>query len=174
MKTPLFSIVGPSGSGKTTLLERLIPELKRRGYRVAVIKHHPHSGSDLDVPGKDTWRLARAGADHVTIVAPDQVMHRRRTEREPTLEEIAAGIEGVDLILTEGYKEAHTPRIEVSRKGRSRPLPSGPEVVALVSEERFDADVPQFDADDVEGLADLIEARLECGPSSSSGSPPQR
>jgi molybdopterin-guanine dinucleotide biosynthesis protein B len=31
---PLVSVVGKSDAGKTTLLEKLIPELKRRGYRV--------------------------------------------------------------------------------------------------------------------------------------------
>jgi GTPase SAR1 family protein len=31
---PIVSIVGRSESGKTTLIEKLIPELRRRGYRM--------------------------------------------------------------------------------------------------------------------------------------------
>ena len=36
---PIVSIVGKSKSGKTTLIEKLIRELKSRGYQVATIKH---------------------------------------------------------------------------------------------------------------------------------------
>ena len=59
-KTPMVSFAGNSGSGKTTLLEKVVRELKERGYRVAVIKHSHHS-FELDIPGKDTWRFAAAG-----------------------------------------------------------------------------------------------------------------
>ena len=38
---PVVSIVGKSKSGKTTVIERLVQELKSRGYRVATIKHAP-------------------------------------------------------------------------------------------------------------------------------------
>ena len=157
MTIPVISIVGTSGCGKTTLLEKLIPELGRRGYRVAVIKHHPHSNADLDVPGKDTWRLARAGAAHVALVAADQVMHRRRVDHEPPLDTVAVAIEDVDLILTEGYKKEHRPKIEVNRRTHHPTLISPPaELLAVVSDQRFDLPIPQFDLEDVDGLADLL------------------
>jgi len=53
MTIPIISIVGKSNSGKTTLLEKLIPELVKRGYRVATIKHNVH-GFDVDHEGKDS------------------------------------------------------------------------------------------------------------------------
>ena len=52
MKTPLVSIVGKTNSGKTTVIEKLLPELVRRGYRVATIKHHAHKDFEIDIPGK--------------------------------------------------------------------------------------------------------------------------
>ena len=58
---PIVSIVGKSESGKTTLLEKLITELKSRGYRVATVKHAPNESS-FDEPGKDSWRHVRAGS----------------------------------------------------------------------------------------------------------------
>ncbi len=61
---PVVSFIGLSGRGKTTLLEQLVRELKRLGYRVAVVKHAPH-GFDIDHPGKDSWRLNQAGSDIV-------------------------------------------------------------------------------------------------------------
>ena len=39
---PIVSIVGTSDSGKTTLIEKLVPELVRRSYGVATIKHDIH------------------------------------------------------------------------------------------------------------------------------------
>jgi molybdopterin-guanine dinucleotide biosynthesis protein B len=157
--TPILSVVGASGSGKTTFLTRLIPELSARGYRVAVIKHHPHTGLETDTPGKDTWKLARAGAIHVTLAAPDQLVHHRRLDHERSPEEIAAEIQGVDLVLTEGYKEERQPKIEINRRAHRPTLVSPPaDLVAVVSDQRFDVDVPQFNLEDVGGVADLIES----------------
>jgi molybdopterin-guanine dinucleotide biosynthesis protein B len=153
--------VGRSDVGKTTLLEKLIPELKRRGYRVATVKHHAHPGFEIDQPGKDTWRHARAGSDHVVIAAPDKVAAIRRVDREPTLDEIVAAINDVDIILTEGYKRADKPKIEVVRAARSRePICAPDELLAIVSDVTVPFDVPRFELDDVKGLADLIEARF--------------
>jgi molybdopterin-guanine dinucleotide biosynthesis protein B len=162
MDIPVISIVGHSGSGKTTLLERLIPELRRRGYRVAVVKHHPTPGLVLDTLGKDTWRLAQAGATHVVLAAPDQIVHHHRPEREPPLAEIVSAIRDVDLILVEGYKRENLPKIEIRRgpaPAEQDPgsLPGPGELLALVSEQRFASSTPQFDPQDVGGLADLIE-----------------
>ena len=156
---PIISVVGRSDSGKTTLLEKLIPELKRRGYRVATVKHHAHPGFEIDQPGKDTWRHAQAGSDHVVIAAPDKVASIRLMNHEPTLDEIAAGITDVDIILTEGYKRAGKPKIEVIRFARSlEPICHSDELIALATDVWLDLDVPQFDLDDAAGLVDLIEA----------------
>ncbi|MEI8173543.1 MAG: molybdopterin-guanine dinucleotide biosynthesis protein B, partial [Deltaproteobacteria bacterium] len=59
-RIPIVSIVGRSNTGKTTLIEKMIPELKRRGYVVATIKHNIH-GFDIDHEGKDSWRHKKAG-----------------------------------------------------------------------------------------------------------------
>jgi molybdopterin-guanine dinucleotide biosynthesis protein B len=157
---PIICVVGRSEVGKTTLLEKLIPELKRRGYRVGTVKHHAHAGFEIDQPGKDTWRHARAGSDHVVISAPDKVASIRRVEREPTLDEIAATIEDVDIILTEGYKHTDKPKIEVVRAVLgTQPICTPEELLAVASNVDTPFDVPRFDLDDAIGLADLIEAR---------------
>jgi molybdopterin-guanine dinucleotide biosynthesis protein B len=158
---PIVCVIGRSKSGKTTLLEKLIPEFKRRGYRIATIKHHVHPGIQLDSPGKDTWRHAQAGSDHVIIAAPDKIASIQRVERELTLDELAARIRNVDLILTEGYQRSDRPKIEVVRADRSsQPLANPAELVAVVTDLPQLFDCPQFDLDDVAGLADLIEHRF--------------
>jgi molybdopterin-guanine dinucleotide biosynthesis protein MobB len=158
---PVVSIVGRSHSGKTTLLERLIPELKQRGYRVGVIKHTYRRDVDFDVPGKDSYRLAHAGADQVVLATPDRVLHLWRCEEEASLGELAASITNVDLILVEGHKGASVPKIEVSRGDQAAELISRPEdLLAVVSSRRLPLQVPQFDPDDVAALADLVEGLL--------------
>ena len=152
----MLSVVGKSNSGKTTLLEGLIRELKQRGYRVGTIKHDAHS-FEIDRPGKDSWRHAQAGSDHVVISSPQRVASIRRVEREPQLEELAAGMTDVDIILTEGYKRGNAPKIEVSRRARSSTLIcQANELLALATDQSFDLDVPQYDLNDARGLADLI------------------
>jgi len=159
--TPIVSVVGKSNSGKTTLLEKLIPVLKNRGHRVAVIKHHAHGEFEVDQPGKDSWRHAQAGADVVVIASPVKVAQVQRVAREPSLREIAARLTGVDLILTEGYKRADTPKIEVSRQERSTELICDPaELLAIAADYPVDMDVPAFGLEDTAGLADLIEAEI--------------
>jgi molybdopterin-guanine dinucleotide biosynthesis protein B len=158
---PIICIVGRSGAGKTTLLEKLIPALKQRGYRVATIKHHSHAGFEMDQPGKDTWRHAQAGSDHVVLAAPDKVASIRRVEREPTLDELAAAITDVDIILTEGYKRSDKPKIEVIRAARgTAPICTPEELAAIAADIHVPFDVPQFDLDDAAGLAALLEERF--------------
>ncbi len=158
---PIVCIVGRSNSGKTTVLEKLISELKQRGYRVATVKHHSHPGIEIDRPGKDSWRHAQAGSDHVVIASPDTVASIRRVDHEPTLNEIAAAIHDVDIILAEGYKRSGQVKVEVLRAARSsEPLCTPDELLALVTDVAVPYDVPQFGLDDASKLADLVETLL--------------
>lgn len=157
---PIVSIVGKSDAGKTTLIEKLISELQRRGYRVATIKHDAHR-FDIDHPGKDSYRHFHAGAEWTVISSPDKIASVRRLEREFTLDEIAAQLDGVDLILTEGYKREARCRIEVSRRARSQELISRPEeLLAIAADYPNTLDVPRYDLNDAAGLVDLIEREV--------------
>jgi molybdopterin-guanine dinucleotide biosynthesis protein MobB len=159
MTIPVVTIIGRSGSGKTTLIEKLVPELKRRNYRVATIKHHSHAGFDIDVPGKDSWRFAQAGSDHVIIAAPDKVASYRFLDHELELDEITAGVTGVDLILVEGYRLANKPALEVVRAAKSRELIGNAEQrFAVAADFPIEAGAPPFGLDDAEAIVDLIEA----------------
>jgi molybdopterin-guanine dinucleotide biosynthesis protein B len=159
-RIPVVSIVGKSDSGKTTLMEGIIRGLAVRGWRVATVKHHVHE-VDVDQPGKDSWRHARAGASTTMISSPTQFVVVRHVSRERTLEELveAAG-EDTDILLTEGFKRAGSVRIEVSRKARSDEIISDPgSVFALVTDNEALAidGVPSFALDDHAGVVALIE-----------------
>lgn len=161
MSIPVICIIGASGSGKTTLLEKLIPEFKRRGYRLATVKHHSHAGFDIDHPGKDSYRHAQAGSDHVVIASPDRIASYRQVQQEPTLDEIVSGIRDVDLILVEGYKQAGKPSIEIVRGDMGvRPLGTAGQVFAIASNVALTAPVPVVNLTDIRGLADVIEGHI--------------
>lgn len=157
---PLVSFVGYSNSGKTTLLTALVRELKQRNYRVAVIKHDVH-GFTLDQPGKDTWRHAEAGADIVCIGSPHGLAMFERVEQELPLERIAERITNVDLILTEGFKQASAPKVEVFRQAAgNKPLGQSPELLAVVSDTPLYKDIRHFSFEEVGLIADLLEGSL--------------
>ncbi len=154
---PFISIVGRSNSGKTTFLEKLVRELKSRHYRVAVIKHDTH-GFDIDHPGKDTWRMAQAGSDIVMISSPNKMAMIKNISNELTLDQLQAQImDEVDIILSEGYKNSNKPKIEISRAELSSELLcSKDELLALVTDQSFDLDVPHFDLDDARGVVEFL------------------
>ncbi len=156
-KIPVVSIVGKSDSGKTTLLEKLLREAKRRGWRVATVKHDVH-GFDMDKPGKDTWRHAQAGADMVVIASPQKIAILESVPEDQPLDAVISRIQGVDLIFTEGYKRADKPKIEVFRSEVHKELLCKPEeLIAIASDVVFDNGVPSYGLDDAAGLCDVIE-----------------
>lgn len=155
---PVICIVAArSGTGKTTFMEKLVHELVRRGYEVGTIKSDAH-GFVMDRPGKDSWRFAEAGAKATAIIGPDKYALIQKTESKKNLNEVAAMIEGVDLILAEGYKASDYPRIEVVRKEKGTEIVSAPELlIAVVSDIKgLPAPVPVLDINDFGGVADLI------------------
>jgi molybdopterin-guanine dinucleotide biosynthesis protein B len=156
---PIISIVGKSDSGKTTLIEKLVPELTRKGYRVATVKHDIH-GFEVDREGKDSWRHKQAGAHTVVISSPEKIALIRDVEKDLTLDEIRGRwIQDVDLILSEGYKKDIQPKIEVFRKEIHKKLlcTKKDNLVAIVSNQKFNVGVPCFHLEDMKGLSNFIE-----------------
>lgn len=155
---PMISIVAArSGTGKTTFMEKLIAELVQRGYQVGAIKSDAH-GFEMDVPGKDSWRFHQAGAKATAIIGPTKFALIQETEDKEDLDTIAGMIQGVDLILVEGYKTADKPRIEVIRRERGTEVVSPLEyLLAIVTDvPEITAPVPVLAIDDYQGAADLI------------------
>lgn len=161
----VVSVVAKSGTGKTTLLERVLPQLRDRGVRVGVLKHHSHESS-FDVPGKDTYRLAEAGADVVVGASPVQVAVFRRENGSGQLDAlIATYFDGLDLVLIEGFKRGSYPKIEVHRSERGDTLLcEADELLALVTDHDWDLPVPQFDLNDASGLADFLVEHVDSAP----------
>lgn len=158
---PIISIIGRRNSGKTTLIEKLIPELIKRGYGVATVKHHVHK-FDIDKEGKDSWRHKKAGAKISIVSSPKKIALFEDTDGDNTLEELRSNyIKGVEIILSEGYREGYQPKIEVARGETGKDLLCNYEdnLIAIVSSQSYDISVPVFSPEDIKGLTNLIEEK---------------
>jgi molybdopterin-guanine dinucleotide biosynthesis adapter protein len=156
---PVISIVGKSESGKTTLIERLIPELKRRGYHIGIVKH-AHHGFDIDRQGKDSYRHKQAGADTVMIASTGRVAMIKDVPGA-RLHDLVPFFKDMDLLITEGFKRDRAPKIEVFRAKRHR-HPACLEddtLIAMVSDTPLDVTVPQFATADIQAITEFIVAR---------------
>jgi molybdopterin-guanine dinucleotide biosynthesis protein B len=158
---PVVCVVGKSGVGKTYVMEKLVAELKGRGYRVATIKHSA-SGFDIDHEGKDTWRYAQAGSDTVAISSSQKIAIIRKVDHDYTLAELQRFLgPDFDIILAEGFKQDKAPKIEVHRKEFGPDLLcSKEELLAIATDEKLKVDVPQYGLEDAPGLVDLVEKRF--------------
>ena len=153
----IVSIVGNSKSGKTTIIEKLIRELKSRGYRVATIKHAPQ-GTTLDEPDKDSSRHLQAGSEATIIGSKDKAVLIKPIASNSTLDEIVKLFgEEFDIILTEGFKQGNAPKIEVHRKETGPPLSDIKKLIAIATDEPLETKTRQFSLDDISGLADFVE-----------------
>ena len=110
--TCIIGISGYSGVGKTTLIKTILPELKKQGFAVGVLKHIHHK-LNIDIRGKDTDHFFRAGADCVFAHDVQQGFVRYRNNDKSFPDLIKRFPVGLDLILVEGYKDAGIPGIRL-------------------------------------------------------------
>lgn len=156
----IVSFVGRSESGKTTLIEKLIPVLLRRGLRVGTIKHTHHT-PELDRSGKDSARHLAAGASTVVLASSGQIQ-LVKTGVNGGLGGLVRYFDDVDLLITEGFKQERTPKIEVLRLAVSDRLLclDDPMLLAVATDATIDLPVPVLPLDDPEAVADFIENRV--------------
>lgn len=160
---PVVGFAGWSGSGKTALLEAVIALLAQQGLALAVVKHAHHM-SDIDHPGKDSWRHRKAGAGQLILASPTRwaYIHENPPDAEPDLWSLLAVLAPCDLILVEGYKRAPIPKIEVWRGEQFGPplWPNDPWVVAVAVPDALAREVtdrPVLPLDRPAAVADAVQ-----------------
>ena len=118
--TRIISVIGRKNAGKTTLAVALTSELVRRGHRVMTIKHGHHPAV-VDRPGTDTWRHFNEGrAERTLIASPElRVLFERAADDYDPIGLARRYMQGADIVVTEGFKAAPIPKIEVFRRAAS-------------------------------------------------------
>lgn len=156
----VYGIVGWKNSGKTTLVERLVSEITGRGFTVSTVKH-AHHAFDVDHEGKDSFRHRVAGASEVLLASRNRwaLMHEIRDDAEPPLSELLEKLSPVDLVLIEGYKRDSHAKVEAHRAETKQGLLASEDATVTAVASNYVVDglsVPQFDLDDVTGIASYI------------------
>jgi len=159
---PVLGFAAFSGTGKTTLLVQLIPLLARQGVRVALIKH-AHHDFDIDIPGKDSYELRRAGA-HQVLVASDRrsaLMTEYPAVCDPSLDTLVAALDRdtTDLVLVEGFRHLPFPKIELHRPALGHPLLCNEDrnILAVASDAALDTGaLPRLDLNDPAAITAFI------------------
>lgn len=157
---PYVSFSAKSGTGKTTYLEKLVACLKEKGLRIALIKHDAH-GFEIDQPGKDSYRLRKAGVDTMILSGPEQTVQiQTHATGEPSLKQLLSEIHDVDLILIEGYKFGSQPKIQLLRKDYNEtPVGNLENTIAYVANFPYapaPGNLPVFDLNEPTEMAEYL------------------
>lgn len=160
---PVLGFAAFSGTGKTTLLTQLIPLLKNRGVRVGVIKHSHHD-FEIDVPGKDSYRLRSAGATPLMLVSPYRRVLIEEFDKlsEVDLQQQLACFpcQDIDLLLLEGFRDQAIAKIELHRPSLGKALlyPDDPNIIAVASDQALPLPetMTPLDLNNPETIADFI------------------
>jgi len=158
---PVLGFAAYSGTGKTTLLVQVLPLLRAAGIHVGMIKHAHHQ-FDIDIPGKDSYELRKAGAEQM-LIASDQrwaLMHDYAQIQEPRLEDLLQILprDRLDLILVEGFRHTPFPKIELHRPATGSPLlfPGDPTILAVASDAPIETSLPLLDINSPQAIATFI------------------
>jgi molybdopterin-guanine dinucleotide biosynthesis protein MobB len=153
-----------SGAGKTTLIEKIIPALIKENIRVSVVKHGHHS-FEIDYPGKDSYRLRKAGA-YQTLVLNDKrsALITEYAENPHSFESSIQQMDkDVDVILVEGLRQSHYKKIEVLRKDHSddKLFLKDPNIIAVITDGSFSAPIPIININDTQAITHFIITTLK-------------
>ncbi|WP_104399731.1 bifunctional molybdopterin-guanine dinucleotide biosynthesis adaptor protein MobB/molybdopterin molybdotransferase MoeA [Vibrio penaeicida] len=157
---PILGFAAYSGTGKTTLLEALLPKLTEKGIRIGVLKH-AHHDFDVDKPGKDSYRLRKAGASQMLISSRYRYALMTETpENEAHFEYLISRFDQtqLDLILVEGCKNIAFPKIELNREEVGKPWlhPSDENIIAIAADRSVSAGLPQMNINDLDAITSFV------------------
>lgn len=167
----LVALVGPSGAGKTTLAAALVRRWTAQGLRVGYVKHASH-GFEMDRPGKDTDRLAGAGAAGVAVSGPTGTAFLERTESRDPVALVARFFPSADVVVVEGFREAGLPSLVLTgdrepaaavSEARGTVLAVVAPVGRLAAARACAGGAAVFDRDDVVGVATHVGSALRVG-----------
>ncbi|MFW9640936.1 bifunctional molybdopterin-guanine dinucleotide biosynthesis adaptor protein MobB/molybdopterin molybdotransferase MoeA [Vibrio parahaemolyticus] len=161
LNIPILGFAAYSGTGKTTLLEALLPKLTEAGLRIGMLKH-AHHNFDVDKPGKDSYRLRKAGASQMLIASRNRFALMTETpEAEAEFEYLLTRFdEGkLDVVLVEGCKNIAFPKIELHREEVGKPwlYPHDENIIAIASDSaELDSELPQMNINDLDAIAQFV------------------
>ncbi len=165
--TPVVGFAAFSGTGKTTLLTKILSIFSERGLRVGVVKHAHHT-FEIDYPGKDSYELRKAGANQVLIGSKKRwaLITENTDHIDKSLEYHINNLdlEALDLVLVEGFKPEHIPKIELHRPSLGKELlfQDDESIFAIASDEKIEntGALPCLDLNKPDEIAEFVIDRF--------------
>jgi len=148
---------GPSNSGKTTLVVKVSELLQKSGFKVCIVKHDPKDKANFDVPGKDSDKFSKTGAD-VAVVSPTRTTLFRQSSS--SIDEIIELFDEFDYLLVEGLKNLPLPRISVFRNKLDENYFSVTNAIAFdetIDENQIPSDIDKLNLNNPEEIIIWIE-----------------
>jgi molybdopterin-guanine dinucleotide biosynthesis protein B len=158
----VLSVYGYTRSGKTSTVERIIRELKRRGYSVGSVKEIHYESFAIDTPGSNTDRHRRAGSELVTArgISETDILFPNKLSIEQIFR-----FYNQDYVVMEGVTDTEAPKILCAKNTE--------EIVQLMDETVFVISgvisneishyngMPVINAlNNAKGIVDLIEKKV--------------
>ena len=152
---------GPSNSGKTTLIIKVTEILKAKGFEVCIVKHDPKDKAVFDMPGKDSDKFYKTGAN-VAVVSPTRttLFSHKRSE----IDEIIELFKEFDYLLVEGLKTLPLPRISLFRDKLDESYFSVTDAIAhdkTIEESLIPSNIDKLDLNNPEEIVSWIDTNAK-------------
>ncbi|SDW48960.1 molybdopterin-guanine dinucleotide biosynthesis protein B [Paenibacillus sp. CF384] len=149
----VLQVVGYKNSGKTTMITALTKLFKQAGCTVGTAKHDAHDFT-MDTPGTDTWRHQESGAD-ITAISSSSRSAVISARPEP-LSALLTHMQHVDIVLVEGFKQEHYPKLILLRSPEDESLLSltNPIMTAVWPQAKALSlpSIPHYDINDIPAI----------------------
>ncbi len=157
----VIGVIGWKDVGKTYFATKIIQSLVSKGFKVGSIKH-AHHAFDIDHPGTDSFKHRNAGSSQVIISSSKRwaKIIENQNKEEKKLEELIKEFQDIDIVIVEGFKKENHPKIEIIDKNSKIINKEIQNVIAIISNEIIDSNIPVFKKNDIESLVTFIIKKL--------------
>ena len=157
----VIGVVGWKNVGKTFFVTEIIKLLVSMNFKVGSIKH-AHHDFDIDQHGTDSFKHRNAGSTQVIISSSKRwaKIIENNNKKEKNLDQLIKEFQEIDIVIVEGFKKENHPKIEIIAKNSQIINSELKNVIAFVSDEMFDSNIPVFKKNDIESLVEFIIKKL--------------
>ena len=157
----VIGVVGWKDVGKTFFVTEIIKLLVSKKLKVGSIKH-AHHDFDIDQPGTDSFKHRNAGSNQIIISSSKRwaKIIENNNKKEKKLDQLIKEFQDIDIIVVEGFKKENHPKIEIIAKNSQIINSELKNVIAFVSDEILNSNIPVFKKNDTESLVEFIIEKL--------------
>ena len=157
----VIGVVGWKDVGKTFFATEIIKLLVSKKFKVGSIKH-AHHDFDIDQHGTDSFKHRNAGSNQVIISSSKRwaKIIENNNKKEKNLDELIKEFQDIDIVIVEGFKKESHPKIEIIAKNSQIINSELKNVIAFVSDEMLDSNIPVFKKNDTKSLVEFIIKKL--------------